>query len=393
MQTERPINKKNNMRALPPRNVVRTSHRTNNPKQGKHKKLKKKRSVWRIFRIVAAIFLLVGSLGAGWLFLTPSGTEMRFLIADTLITTQHRHWAKYIIGQAELDKRVQEYWARFERMGDEKSTIDINKPSVAEQAKKPLVEYKEVSGTGATGASFSGYLMIVNDPTKIRIGVPGKVGRGEKVSSMVKRTGALAGVNGGGFADPNWEGNGFKPIGVVINDGKMYYNGVGKQNTQIVGIDKDGKMVAGNFKVSELLEMGVKEAVTFQPRMIVNGKGQIRNHADGWGIAPRTVMGQRKDGAILFLVIDGRQPHSIGADLYDCQKIMLENGAVIAANLDGGSSTVLVEKDGVIKNSPSSQYGERYLPTAFLVFEHPEDANIPNIWEGMRPSDIDPSKW
>ncbi|NOJ72624.1 phosphodiester glycosidase family protein [Paenibacillus alvei] len=381
------------MRALPPRNVVRTSHRTNNPKQGKKKKLKKKRSVWRIFRIVAAIFLLVGSLGAGWLFLTPSGTEMRFLIADTLITTQHRHWAKYIIGQAELDKRVQEYWARFERMGDEKSTIDINKPSVAEQAKKPLVEYKEVSGTGATGASFSGYLMIVNDPTKIRIGVPGKVGRGEKVSSMVKRTGALAGVNGGGFADPNWEGNGFKPIGVVINDGKMYYNGVGKQNTQIVGIDKDGKMVAGNFKVSELLEMGVKEAVTFQPRMIVNGKGQIRNHADGWGIAPRTVMGQRKDGAILFLVIDGRQPHSIGADLYDCQKIMLENGAVIAANLDGGSSTVLVEKDGVIKNSPSSQYGERYLPTAFLVFEHPEDANIPNIWEGMRPSDIDPSKW
>ncbi|MEW9106608.1 MAG: phosphodiester glycosidase family protein [Paenibacillus sp.] len=393
MQTERPINKKNNMRALPPRNVVRTSHRTNNPKQGKQKKLKKKHSVWRIFRIVAAIFLLVGSLGAGWLFLTPSGTEMRFLIADTLITTQHRHWAKYIIGQAELDKRVQEYWARFERMGDEKSTIDINKPSVAEQAKKPLVEYKEVSGTGATGASFSGYLMIVNDPTKIRIGVPGKVGRGEKVSSMVKRTGALAGVNGGGFADPNWEGNGFKPIGVVINDGKMYYNGVGKQNTQIVGIDKDGKMVAGNFKVSELLEMGVKEAVTFQPRMIVNGKGQIRNHADGWGIAPRTVMGQRKDGAILFLVIDGRQPHSIGADLYDCQKIMLENGAVIAANLDGGSSTVLVEKDGVIKNSPSSQYGERYLPTAFLVFEHPEDANIPNIWEGMRPSDIDPSKW
>ncbi|WP_412071075.1 phosphodiester glycosidase family protein [Paenibacillus alvei] len=381
------------MRALPPRNVVRTSHRTNNPKQGKQKKLKKKRSVWRIFRIVAAIFLLVGSLGAGWLFLTPSGTEMRFLIADTLITTQHRHWAKYIIGQAELDKRVQEYWARFERMGDEKSTIDINKPSVAEQAKKPLVEYKEVSGTGATGASFSGYLMIVNDPTKIRIGVPGKVGRGEKVSSMVKRTGALAGVNGGGFADPNWEGNGFKPIGVVINDGKMYYNGVGKQNTQIVGIDKDGKMVAGNFKVSELLEMGVKEAVTFQPRMIVNGKGQIRNHADGWGIAPRTVMGQRKDGAILFLVIDGRQPHSIGADLYDCQKIMLENGAVIAANLDGGSSTVLVEKDGVIKNSPSSQYGERYLPTAFLVFEHPEDAYIPNIWEGMRPSDIDPSKW
>lgn len=389
MQTERPLNKTNKSRALPPRNAVRTKHRTSNPKQGKPKK---KRSIWRMMRIIAAFFIIVVSLGAGWLYLTPSGTDMRYLIADTLITTQHRHWAKYIIGQAELDKRVKEYWASFERMGDEKSTMDIKKPSVTEQAKKPLIEYKEVKGTGEAGP-FSGYLMIVNDPTKIRIGVPGKVGKGEKVSSMVKRTGALAGVNGGGFADPNWEGNGFKPIGVVINDGKLYYNGVGKQNTQIVGIDKDGKMVAGNFKVSELLEMGVKEGVTFQPRMIVNGKGQIRNHKDGWGIAPRTVMGQREDGAILFLVIDGRQTHSIGADLYDCQKIMLENDAIIAANLDGGSSTVLVEKDGVIKNSPSSQYGERYLPTAFLVFEHPEEATIPNIWEGMDPSDIDPSKW
>ncbi|WP_094183206.1 phosphodiester glycosidase family protein [Paenibacillus sp. MER 180] len=390
MQTERSISKHNKNRALPPRHAIRAKQRTSNPKQGKPRK---KRSVWRILRMVAAIFILICSLGAGWLFLTPSGTDMRFLIADTLITTQHRHWAKYIIGQDELDKRVQEYWKNFERMGDEKATIDIKKPSIAEQTKKPLIEYKEVSGTGATGASFSGYLMIVNDPSKIRIGVPGKAGRGEKVSSMVKRTGALAGVNGGGFADPNWEGNGFKPIGVVINDGKLYYNGVGKKNTQIVGIDKDGKMVAGNFSVSELLDMGVKEAVTFQPRMIVNGKGQIRNHADGWGIAPRTVMGQREDGAILFLVIDGRQPHSIGADLYDCQKIMLENGAIIAANLDGGSSTVLVEKDGVIKNSPSSQYGERYLPTAFLIFEHPEEANIPNIWEGLNPGDIDPSKW
>lgn len=390
MQTERSINKNNHNRALSPRKIVRTKHRASIPKP---RKPKKKWSLWYKIRIIAAVFIIIGSLGAGWLFLTPSGTDMRYLIADTLITTQHRHWAKYIIGQAELDKRVREYWERFERMGDERATLDIKKPSVVEQAKKPLIEYKEVSGTGVTGVSFSGYLMIVNDPTKIRIGVPGKTGRGEKVSSMVKRTGALAGVNGGGFADPNWKGNGFKPIGVVINDGKLYYNGVGKKNTQIVGIDKEGKMVAGNFSVKELLEMGVKEAVTFQPRMIVNGKGKIRDHADGWGIAPRTVMGQREDGTILFLIIDGRQPHSIGADLYDCQQIMLENGAVIAANLDGGSSTVLVEQNGHIKNSPASQYGERYLPTAFLVFDHPENAYIPNIWEGMDPSNIDPSTW
>ncbi|MNJ78607.1 hypothetical protein D3C77_764030 [compost metagenome] len=71
---------------------------------------------------------------------------------------------------------------------------------------------------------------------------------------------------------------------------------------------------------------------------------------------------------------------------------MLEHGAVIAANLDGGSSTVLVSKGGEVVNKPSSEYGERYLPTAFLVFEHPEQVNIPNICQGLRPQDIDATK-
>ncbi|MBW7460113.1 phosphodiester glycosidase family protein, partial [Paenibacillus sepulcri] len=123
------------------------------------------------------------------------------------------------------------------------------------------------------------------------------------------------------------------------------------------------------------------------------GKGLIKNAKDGWGIAPRTAMGQRADGAIMFVVIDGRQPgHSIGANLYDVQQIMLKHGAVIAANLDGGSSTVLV-KDNQILNKPSSEHGERYLPTAFLVFDHPEQVDIPNIWNGLGPEDIDPAKW
>jgi len=347
---------------------------------------KKRMTFGRFIKNLFITLFIVGSLGAAWLFFTPSGTNVRMLIADTLITTQHRHWAKYIIGEEALQSRVAEYNKRFEGMGDEKDDQNI---SIGGKKSGDLVEIKPVSGAG-----FSGYLMIVNDPTKIRIGVPNRVGRGEKVTSMVKRTGAIAGVNAGGFADPNWKGNGFQPIGLVIADGKVYYDGgiSNKKKTQIVGIDKNGRMVAGNYTIPQLQEMGVKEAVTFQPRIIVNGKGLVKNAADGWGIAPRTVMGQRADGTILFLVIDGRQAHSIGANLYDCQNIMLENGAVIAANLDGGSSTVLV-KDNEIVNSPSSQHGERYLPTAFLVFNDPEKVDIPNIWEGLDPHKIDPSKW
>nr|WP_238357470.1 phosphodiester glycosidase family protein [Cohnella zeiphila] len=325
--------------------------------------------------------------------MTPSGTSIRLRLADTIITTQHREWAKYLIGEKGLQDRVAEYAKQFEQMGEEKDTHVIATPSPnddnpAEQ--KPLTQIETIDGK-----SYHGYLLTVSDPTKIRLVVPNKVGKGEKVTSMVTRTGAIAGVNAGGFADPNWKGNGFQPIGFVISGGKVFYRDVGlDQNTQVVGIDKDGKMIAGRYTINELLKLNISEAVSFSPRIIVNGKGQIKNHAAGWGIAPRTVMGQKEDGSIMFLVIDGRQPgYSIGADLYDCQQVMLEHGAVIAANLDGGSSTVLVKEGGDIVNKPSSEHGERYLPTAFLVFNDPSSVQVPNIWQGLTSKDIDPSKW
>lgn len=358
------------------------------PKQTK----KRKGRFFRLFMYIMTFAVLLGVTAIGWLFLTPSGNNFRYLMADTLITTQHRQWAKYIIGQEALDSRVKEYQDHFNAMGDERDTHTIQRLGLGSnvESEKDLVQIEPISGTG-----YSGYVMTVKDPTKIRLGVPSKPGRGERVSSMVKRTGAIAGVNGGGFSDPNWQGNGFQPIGIVMSQGKIYYDDLGKKkSTQIVGLDKEGKMIAGRYSLNEIQDMGVQEAVTFQPRLIVNGKGLIKNAADGWGIAPRTAMGQRADGAILFVVIDGRQPgHSIGANLYDVQQIMLDHGAVIAANLDGGSSTVLV-KDGAVLNKPSTKSPEgRYLPTAFLVFEHPELVDMPNVWKGLRPQDIDASKW
>ncbi|MNO47115.1 hypothetical protein D3C76_374210 [compost metagenome] len=190
----------------------------NTRNNGKRRKPRKRTFSENVARFMIVMMLLASFMGI-WLFFTPSGNNLRFLMADTLITTQHRHWAKYIIGQTELDKRVAEYQAQFEEMGTERDTHTIQTPSSSieeSEKEKPLIEIEEVSGKG-----YRGYVLTVNDPTKIRLGVPAKRGRGEKVSSMVARTGALAGVNGGGFADPNWKGNGFKPIGVVISQGKM----------------------------------------------------------------------------------------------------------------------------------------------------------------------------
>ena len=93
----------------------------------------------------------------------------------------------------------------------------------------------------------------------------------------------------------------------------------------------------------------------------------IKHGDGGWGISPRSAIGQRKDGTALFLVVDGRQPgYSIGATLADMQNIMYKQGAYIAANLDGGSSTTLYY-NGKVVNKPADLLGERMIPTSFIV--------------------------
>lgn len=350
----------------------------------------RKRSVRRIVLFSGFIgIFLIALISAGWFYLTPSGSTWRYMLADTLITTQHRYLAKYLIGQAELDRRVNDYFARFDQMGEVKDNHDVNLPKAGglQDNASNMVEVENIEGK-----NYKGYILYVHDPKMLRVVTTSIQGQGEQILSMVKRTGAIAGVNGGAFDDPNWDGNGFKPGGIVMSGGELLYSDVG-MNTPVnmVGIDKDGLMVAGRYKPSELIQMGVQDAVSFQPKFIVNGKGLIKDESEGWGIAPRTCMAQKKDGTIMFLVIDGRQPgYSIGATLYDAQQILLEKGAVTAANLDGGSSSVLVKDDQVV-NHPSSSYGMRYLPTAFLVFEHPEQVVVGNIWNGIDMNHFDSS--
>jgi len=68
-----------------------------------------------------------------------------------------------------------------------------------------------------------------------------------------------------------------------------------------------------------------------------------------------------------MLVVDGRQPgYSLGATLLDIQNILYEQGAYVAANLDGGSSTTMFYKGRVV-DKPCGMLGERMVPTAFIV--------------------------
>ena len=115
----------------------------------------------------------------------------------------------------------------------------------------------------------------------------------------------------------------------------------------------------------QALEEGIRDAVSFGPTLIVNGEA-LSGIGTGGGLNPRTAIGQRADGTVLLLVIEGRQATSLGASYTDLIRVMLEHGAVNAANLDGGSSSVMYY-EGSLVNSNASVIGLRKMPTAFLV--------------------------
>lgn len=321
-------------------------------------------------------------LSSSFLFLTPPGTYIREYLAKTVITTQHRDWAWIFVGAQRRDQMVLEMQNLTEINSIEKQNLE----AVQFNTKRPiesLVKVEDISGQ-----FWKGKRMYVYDPRTIRVVVPAKQGEGERITSMVERTGAVAGVNGGGFNDPDGLGNGFAPIGAIMSGGNILYTDQeGSIAQQIVGFTKEGTLIIGKYTINELLKLGVSEAVSFYPRVIANGKPLITSGDGGWGRAPRTAVGQKADGTVIFIVIDGRQTSSVGATLKEVQDLFLEDDVINAGFLDGGASSEMVYNNALI-TKPSSRYGERRLPSAFLVFDHPEQVNVKNVWAGL--TSIDP---
>ncbi|MDR1571016.1 MAG: phosphodiester glycosidase family protein [Clostridiales Family XIII bacterium] len=245
------------------------------------------------------------------------------------------------------------------------ATQPFAQPSAADKPDEPI-EIHDVSGD-----TFVGKMMIVKDPSRVRLACLGAFGpeaRGKKIEEFAAENNAAAAINAGLFSDPGGIGKGGQPLGLLIRDGAIRNGGPGTVST-IVGFDGDDHLVVGKMSGRQALDMGIRDAVAVEPAimppLVVNGK-PAEFTGNGSGLNPRTAIGQRADGAALLLVIDGRQPHSLGATLQDCLRLMVRFGAINASMQDGGSSSVMVY-GGEIINVCSSLHGSRDQPSAWLV--------------------------
>ena len=214
---------------------------------------------------------------------------------------------------------------------------------------------------------FDVYLVAIYDPKRIEIAHPNPLGKGKILTDIAKENGAIVAINGGGYS---WATG--KPYGVVVHNGKLEYSS--DNNAQVTAaFNKDGILLAERIGPSDIQKKNIKEALSFGPVLIANGNETQFIGNGGSGQNPRTAIAQRKDGVVLFMVVDGYSRglswKGRGGVLYkDMIDILKRYGAYNAINMDGGSSSTLVI-NGRLINSPCEPQtqGQDYIRSAWIL--------------------------
>ena len=116
----------------------------------------------------------------------------------------------------------------------------------------------------------------------------------------------------------------------------------------------------------------VEDAVGAGPVLVAAGTTAVTADAEVFfgtsipDVHPRTAAGVTADGALILMVVDGRQPESRGVSLRELAQLMHDRGAVEAVNLDGGGSSTLVVQ-GHLLNRPEGRISEREVATAVVA--------------------------
>ena len=340
-----------------------------------------KMKLWqKIVVILICLGLICGS-GLAFLLYGPYPNFRNWLITTAMTTMNHKYLATWFYDKDTIDEVMQN---NYVKESDEETDLDAisfvdysnSKVMYKNKYEKEILTHKEGETfklININEEGMRGYLVAIYDPSKVKVATASNMNSsGEMLTTIAEKNNAVVAMNASGFYDPGYVGNGGKPHGAVIKDRQLISNlprsGVGGG---IMGFTKDNKFIMGKMSAQEALNKGVRDAVEFGPFLIVNGEPSFIKGNGGWGTAPRSAIGQRKDGIVLFLVMDGRDYLNgiDGVGMVELTEIMMKYGAYNAANLDGGTSCGLVI-NGKLTNKPVNGSGKkttRAIPNAWIV--------------------------
>jgi hypothetical protein len=150
---------------------------------------------------------------------------------------------------------------------------------------------------------------------------------------------------------------------------------VGSQASKLVAETPPGTIVHTQFSLTpNWPASGINDAIGGGPVIVRNGKAVYTAGEDFLPSQlgprdPRTGIGQRRDGSLVMVVVDGRRRgYSVGLTNFELAQTLVRLGAFTASALDaGGSSTMAF--DGKLLNRPSDSGGERAV-SELLALEY-----------------------
>lgn len=319
----------------------------------KRKNKIKKTKGQKIKKVIFTIFIIFYVLGCSsglFLLYGPYDRFRTWFISTSMSTMNHQYICKWFYSDEEINKVIKNNY--LIEVDEETNTdlINMEEETYANEYEKQILQrdkdadYKiielEVNGQKA-------YLAAIYDPSKVKAAVSRSVGTyGQYATKIAEDNKAILATNGGGFSNAPGNQTGGRPIGVTIVNGKVITDnnyGIDNQAGGLIGMTYDNKLVLiKNASAAKARSMNVRDGVTWGPFLIVNGKKSFIKGNGGWGYAARTAIGQRSDGIILLLVVNSNSTRTKGANMSDLTEIMSNYGAVNAANLDGGTSSVMV---------------------------------------------------
>lgn len=233
------------------------------------------------------------------------------------------------------------------------------------------------------GPTYKAYLTIIRDPSRVSVGVSSEsfmsATAGARFYEIAEKYQASIVLNAGEFEDNGGVGSGARPMGITYSQGELVWND-GAVNRTYIGFDMENRLVVSEgMTKDEADRLGIRDMVAFQNNNVLierDGDSVKVHYKEGdSGTAQRTAIGQRADGSVIMLVTDGRTASSLGATPSDVIGIMLEHGAVTAAMLDGGSSTMMYYRDYFniydIDTDMLDQYQKMGLVNKYKAFTTP----------------------
>ena len=365
-------------------------------KQPKDKKKKKKgggffgRLIRRFFLVVFTVVILAAAalvLVMNMILNGPSPAAQEVLTMSLIEASATKWVPALFIGEervAEIRTSVQQ---ELPQEVSNSTKVVIQKGAALSANNDEWANYPDgIRIERVAGDTYNAHVMIVRDPSTVYMGtstekystaIPGK-----RITEMMDANpDAVAAINAGAFFDNGTSDSsvGSYPLGLVVSNSKTVWESGQQPGLQgFAGFNNENILVVSqkNLSKKEAENLNIRDGCCFGPVLLMDGEVNLEAYNNNSGFNPRTAIGQRADGAVIFVCIDGRQVASPGGTYADIINIMVEFGAVNACNMDGGSSSVMMYRD------ERGLFGEAGAVTMINNYSllQSQPRRMPNFW-------------